>query len=688
MVNDRDHSTGASSDANSERLAHACPECQTALDKAREKCPCCGRQARGTEWLEIAALDDPWLGRVVGERYRLQQCIGRGASGAVYRADSLSIARSFAIKVIDFSSSEIKDGATRAEHRFEREIETLGALRNPHIVSVYDLLRPDEDVVAIVMDLVAGRTVQQMVAEDGPMEPTVAADLVQQVANGLHEAHERGIIHRDIKPANIMAEELPAGDLFAHILDFGVVYRDGESSDITQGFVGTPLYTSPEQARGKNIDRRSDIYSLGATAFFMLTGRPPFEAESAFEALRAHLEQSAPRLSVACEHVIPPEFDDVMARILSKEPDRRPDTLTRVIEHLDRMQRPAIADSEPVLAMDAAPGQTQDSSPAADAVLEHERAGAEFERRDSTGAEVIRPHKIDGSGVEAAGGEAVEPADANPDATDPGESMQRVQSDAPLGDSVVDASLSRTRLAVLDVTGDVHIADETGAFEKKITINGDREATAVAIDSDTVFVGNNHGQVHRFCISSGEVDLLYESGRPSRVVSLVTCAKGERLGVGYEDGAVVYYDIVGGTGGHAHRLASGVPVSALAMCPEFGGFAVCRVDRTVTLHSTEKPDVPVAEFTTAEVVEKAAFSNDAHLLAVSERDGALEIYHADTGHQLMPPKSLKRTPMTVSFGADDRLSALCEIDGTIYRWNLHDRFLGTDADSDQVTVES
>ncbi|MGM0556152.1 MAG: serine/threonine-protein kinase, partial [Myxococcota bacterium] len=215
MTDESEQHDSVSSSTTGERLSYACPECQTALAASKDMCPQCGHDARGAGWLKIETLDDPWLGRMLSGRYQLQRCIGRGSSGAVYRAESLSISRSFAIKVIDFSNSEIRDGATRAEHRFEREIEALGELGNPHVVSVYDLLRPGDDVVAIVMDLVAGRTVHEMVTEDGPMEPAVAAGLVQQVANGLHEAHQLGIIHRDIKPSNIMVEELPAGDLFA-----------------------------------------------------------------------------------------------------------------------------------------------------------------------------------------------------------------------------------------------------------------------------------------------------------------------------------------------------------------------------------------------------------------------------------------------------------------------------------------
>jgi serine/threonine protein kinase len=673
---------GVSESSESDRYTIACEACLTALSDGVSGCPHCGRDQPPGGWTNVATLGDPWLGRVVGERYRLTRLIGRGASGAVYEAESLSIGRSFAVKIIDFTNPGIKDGATRAEARFEREVETLGELRNPHIVSVYELLRPTDDVVAIVMDLVAGRTVHDVVTTDGPLEPGPAADLIRQVANGLHEAHESGIIHRDIKPSNIMVEQLPAGDYFAHILDFGVVYRTGETSELTQGFVGTPLYTSPEQAKGDDIDRRADIYSLGATAFFMLTGRPPFVAETAFEALRAHLQQSAPRLSVESEFAIPPEFDELMARLLSKDPDRRPDTLTTVIQRLNDIERTGMADSEPILAVDAAPGDTRDSTVAAEKALEESSAG-EFRRSESRESAVIRPKKIDSSAQPAVDSEVdsldYDASQVRESTSEADDGLVRVVGRRVIASSIVDVAFTASRIGVLDQDGSIHLASTNGGIERTLDVDGDRNPTAVAVDTDAIFVGDATGRVYRRAVESGELELLFASKSGAETVTLVTCSQGERVIAGFADGDVVLYDMSGRSGGYAYHIPSDVPVTTIALCGNYGGFAVCRADKTVALHSMDAPDVPVVEFEADEVVREAAFSGDAHLLALVGETETLEIYHADSGHRLMPKTKLRRQPLKVIFDESDELAALCEIGGVIHRWSLQDYFLGTQA---------
>jgi serine/threonine protein kinase len=670
----------------------ACPECNTALRDDAPFCPHCGSKAPERGWPDIDELETPWLGEVLNGRYRLNRRIGHGASGLVFEAESLSIARDFAVKIIDFSDTGRDDDATRAEARFEREVETLGRLRNPHIVSVYELLRPKNEVVAIVMDLVSGRTVREAVAEDGPMDAEVVADLVSQVANGLHEAHELRIVHRDIKPANIIIESLPAGGHFAHILDFGVVYQAGEQSDLTQGFVGTPLFASPEQARGREIDARSDIYSLGATAFFMLTGRPPFVAETAFDALRAHINQSAPRLSSVCDIPVPPELDELMASILSKNPDRRPDSLTQLIEQLERLAGPVPTGGYPVTDTSAEPAITQESTGEAEDLIAEERSDAAPGSSSRPTSGVVRPQQVGESPpdetLDTFDGQA-HASEQGPDdaAHDNAVGLQEFESKLPVGNSVVDVALEGTRLALLDINGVVHVADSEDGLNRKITVNGGLSPTAVAISEDAVYLGDGQGRVHRCDFASGNVELFFESPKPTPVTSLAKSPTGARLVVGFSSGDVIYFDEALAGDGDAYQLHSDIPVSTVALFRDMGGFAVCRSDKSVSLHSVDRPSRPVAEFRTSEVVDDATFSGDAHLMAVSEEGGTLEIYHADTGHQLLPQTALRTHPMTLNFDDDDRLSAMCEIDGSVYRWDLQERFLETEVDTGSHTVE-
>ena len=258
-------------------------------------CPACGETPAG-EWSSIQDGVDAWLGRVLDGRYVITQRVGHGAMGTVYKAESLAIARQFAVKVINFKEGASGLAPAQIRARLHREIEAIGRLRNPHIVPFYEVIELFDHFVGIVMDYIDGATIEDVVRIEGPLPVRRALQILRQVANGVHEAHEAGMIHRDLKPENVMLEVLPAGDDFAHVLDFGIVRID-DGVSMTKGFLGTPLYASPEQAMGGKIDRRSDVYSLGALTFFMLTSRAPFESTSVYEILQAHVRQPPPKLA-------------------------------------------------------------------------------------------------------------------------------------------------------------------------------------------------------------------------------------------------------------------------------------------------------------------------------------------------------------------------------------------------------
>lgn len=299
----------------------ACLECETARPEAG--------------WPALGDGGDPWLGRVIDQRYLLTRRIGQGASASVYRAESLAIFRQFAVKVIH--PPQVQGGLTldQVTGRLQREIEALGRMRNPHIVRFYDVIELNRQQVAVVMDFVEGETLEELVTQDGALEVERACTLVRQLANGVYEAHLASLTHRDLKPENVMVERLPAGDDFVHVLDFGIVHMEGDVS-LTQGFIGTPLYASPEQALGEGVDHRSDIYSLGAIFFFMLSGRPPFVGNYVMQVLRQHVEHPPPKLrSLRPEANIPVELEALVLQMLAKHPSQRPQTLAEVIRALD-----------------------------------------------------------------------------------------------------------------------------------------------------------------------------------------------------------------------------------------------------------------------------------------------------------------------------------------------------------------
>jgi serine/threonine protein kinase len=344
------------------RPQHYCDHCSAVRVEDDAVCLDCEIDRPSEGWARLEDSYDPFLGRVLDERYLISKIEGRGGSSTIYRAESfdtrrrLAHSKRFAIKMVKLWHSE-KSATEEARARLEREVRAVGMLRNPHIVRVYELLELDQNWIALVMDHVDGQTLEERIDARGPLSVGRACGLMRQVANGLCEAHDVGMIHRDIKPANIMLELLPDGHDFAFLLDFGVVHLEGEAK-MTHGFLGTPLFASPEQATSGQIDRRSDIYSLGATFFYMLTGRAPFESERTLEVLEAHVKRTPPTLSQACpERSFPPVLETLMAKMLAKRPEDRPASLYEVLESLHGLQEISV---EPGSSAVSTPAQSAD----------------------------------------------------------------------------------------------------------------------------------------------------------------------------------------------------------------------------------------------------------------------------------------------------------------------------------------
>lgn len=253
-------------------------------------------------------------------RYEIVSELGRGAMGAVFRARDPRIDRVVAIKIIAFPSA---DAGIMAEYRqrFYREAQAAGRLSHPGIVTIFDA---DEDHASntpfIVMEFVDGRPLDQFVgaAPESRLDRAVAIGMVQQVAAALDYAHAHGIVHRDIKPANILV----TGDGQIKIADFGIAKRSQAEATLPGYLLGTPAYMSPEQLSGKPVDGRSDLFSLGVIAYWLLTGKKPFTGESITEVSI----QVATKEPQAPSHVAPgltADFDQVLARALAKDPEQR-----------------------------------------------------------------------------------------------------------------------------------------------------------------------------------------------------------------------------------------------------------------------------------------------------------------------------------------------------------------------------
>ena len=259
-------------------------------------------------------------------QYRLGEQIGAGGMGEVFLAEHELLKRPCAVKLI---RPELVLAAGTID-RFEREVRINATLSHPNTVEIFDYGRTEDGTYYYVMEYLPGMSLGDLVERYGPLHPGRAVYLLRQVALALQEAHEAGLIHRDIKPSNIFAARRGGMDDVAKLLDFGLVRPAAPSSSTgtsdERQILGSPLYMSPEQATSSRpIDARSDIYSLGAVAYYLLTGRPPFDAPSVIEAIAAHAKDPVVPPS-QIRHDVPTDLDAVVLRCLAKDPmERFPD---------------------------------------------------------------------------------------------------------------------------------------------------------------------------------------------------------------------------------------------------------------------------------------------------------------------------------------------------------------------------
>jgi eukaryotic-like serine/threonine-protein kinase len=262
-------------------------------------------------------------------QYRLGQRIGAGGMGEVYLAEHRLLKRPCALKLIRLG---VESGTTALE-RFEREVRLTATLSHPNTVEIYDYGRTENGTYYYVMEYLRGLSLAELVDRHGPLPPGRAVYLLRQVCQALREAHGAGLVHRDIKPSNIFASRRGGIDDVAKLFDFGLVLSLKKNTDPrlsgTGRIFGTPLFMSPEQATGhQELDGRSDIYSLGAVAYYLLTGRTPFVGHNGIELMIAHARDPViPPSQIRAG--IPDDLERVVLQCLSKEPvDRFADAQT------------------------------------------------------------------------------------------------------------------------------------------------------------------------------------------------------------------------------------------------------------------------------------------------------------------------------------------------------------------------
>ena len=242
------------------------------------------------------------LGAILSKRYRVEEAIGQGGMGAVYKATQLSMDRTIALKVLKSSLS----ADANVLKRFYREARAMTALDHPNIVRVFDFgVDEGARVPFLAMEFLEGKTLRSIVDNEGRLPERRTCQLLSDVSRALVAAHEAGIVHRDLKPDNIMVRVLADGDEHTKVLDFGVakiVHSDsdtGANLTASGAAIGTPLYMSPEQISGEEIDFRADLYALGCVMHYMLSGTPPFVSEQLVGVMVKHLSEPVPDLPAA-----------------------------------------------------------------------------------------------------------------------------------------------------------------------------------------------------------------------------------------------------------------------------------------------------------------------------------------------------------------------------------------------------
>ncbi|MCA9531362.1 MAG: protein kinase [Myxococcales bacterium] len=298
-----------------------CRHCgATSPGDADRFCAACGTSLQSDR---PSSADDPFIGRTIGGSYTLQQVVGVGGMGRVYRAEQGTLGRTVAVKVIH--PHLLSDEQTVA--RFYQEARAASRLNHPNSVSIIDFGRTDDGVLFLVMEFLKGRDLALVMRDDGPLPFARICDLLMATLDALGEAHLHDIVHRDLKPENVIVGRTRTGRDTVRVVDFGLatIVGGGDSSITTPGMVcGTPDYMSPEQGRGELVDGRGDIYAAGVMLFELLTERLPYIDDTPTKVVLKHINAAVPDpREVTPYRGIPPALAEITMRALAKDPAER-----------------------------------------------------------------------------------------------------------------------------------------------------------------------------------------------------------------------------------------------------------------------------------------------------------------------------------------------------------------------------
>jgi hypothetical protein len=332
-----------------------CPSCERSYHEGA-RCP-----ADGTELVMLgAAPADPLLGRSLNDRYTINEKLGSGGMGTVYRGLQHSVGRDVAIKVVNAALVTNPD----VIKRFLREAKLSSRLSHPNAVSILDFGQTPDGLFFLVMELLEGRTLDKVLKLDGRFRLPRVVRVGAAICEALEGAHRLSIVHRDLKPANVMVLDGTDGRDLVKVLDFGLAKSlsqdtTGTTMTMSGALLGTPAYMSPEAARGAEVDERGDLYSLGCILYVLASGRVPFQSDSIHELLSMHTNVTPPPLSG-----VPAPVAAVIMRLLAKDPVERFRTAAATRHALEEAALPFISSELASAVATTMPGRKKSMPPA------------------------------------------------------------------------------------------------------------------------------------------------------------------------------------------------------------------------------------------------------------------------------------------------------------------------------------